>query len=219
MAKGASRVVGQFESPGIALATYLHIRWRICPFDRVLALVPEGGRLLDVGCGSGLWLTYLALERPALRLDGIDPDRGKLALARTSKVAGITLHEGIVEGLPADSYDCVTILDVLYLMPDEVKASVLAACLHALKPGGALIVKELDTRPAWKFAPSAFQEFLAVRVLGLTHGERTHYQTLGDLAEMIAGLGFGDVEQLRVDRGYLHPHVAVSAKKPKTTSS
>ena len=96
MAKGARRVLSQFESPGVALSTYLHIRWLICPFDRILPLVPEEGRLLDVGCGSGLWLTYLALERPRLRLDGIDPDRGKLALARTSKAEGITLHEGIV---------------------------------------------------------------------------------------------------------------------------
>jgi 2-polyprenyl-3-methyl-5-hydroxy-6-metoxy-1,4-benzoquinol methylase len=213
MAGGARRVVSQYEDSGVALSAYLHVRWRICPFDRVLPLIPRSGRLLDVGCGSGLWLTYLALERSDLQLHGIDPDRGKLALARTSKAGPFTLQEGIVEDLPAATYDCVTILDVLYLMPDEVKSRVLEACRHTLKPGGRLVVKELDTQPLWKFAPAALQEFFAVRVVRLTHGGQTHYQSVKDLTAMIQGLGFEDVEAIRVDRGYVHPHVVVHGLK------
>ena len=215
MARGTERIVGEFQAPSHRTGLYLRIRWHVCPFDRVLPLVPDRGRLLDVGCGSGLWLTYLALEKPKLRLDGIDPDPRKLALARTSRAGEFELHEGSASELPDGTYDCVTILDVLYLMPDEQKAAVLSGCFRALRPGGTLVVKELDTRPWWKFVPSALEEFVAVRLVNLTHGERLHFQSVGALAESVAGEGFRDVEALRVDQGYLHPHVVVSARRPK----
>ena len=99
-------------------------------------------------------------------------------------------------------------------MPDEQKAAVLSGCFRALRPGGTLVVKELDTRPWWKFVPSAVEELLAVRLVNLTHGERLHFQSVGALADAVAGEGFTNVEALRVDAGYLHPHVVVSARKP-----
>jgi arsenite methyltransferase len=36
-------------------------------------LIPEGGLLLDLGCGSGGFLTYLAQRRPDIQIIGIDP--------------------------------------------------------------------------------------------------------------------------------------------------
>lgn len=214
MHRSARSMVGQFNNPSLGLRAYLHARWLVCPFDRVLPLVPEDGRLLDVGCGSGLWLTYLALERPRLELEGVDPDPGKLALAATSRAGEWTLHEGSADGLPEGTYDCITILDVLYLMSDAMKSAVLTGCFRALKPGGSLIVKELDTKPRWKFVPSALEEFVAVRLVNLTHGERLHFQPVDDLARAVVHTGFSDAEVLRIDRGYMHPHVVVRARKP-----
>ncbi len=214
MKRPARDVVGRFRAPSPSLRAYLHVRWRVCPFDRVLEHVPEDGRLLDVGCGSGLWLTYLALERPRLRLEGVDPDARKLALAATSsRSADFALHQGVVSDLAGRNYDCVTILDVLYLMPDEEKRAVLRAACDALAPGGTLLVKELDTRPTWKFAPAALEEILAVRIVGLTHGDRLHFQPVEGLARDATRCGFAEVDVTRVDRGYLHPHVLVRARK------
>lgn len=214
MLRGSRSIVRQFEDPSRSLKAYLYARWLVCPFDRVLPLVPERGRLLDVGCGSGLWLTYLALERPGLQLEGVDPDPSKLALAATSKAGQLTLHEGSADELPEGTYDCITILDVLYLMSDADKSAVLAGCFRTLKPGGTLVVKELDTKPRWKFAPSALEEFVAVRVVGMTHGERLHFQSVEELTRTVTQVGFRDAEMLRIDRGYIHPHVVVRAHKP-----
>ena len=214
MARRASHIAKRFRDPGWGLRAYLHIRWRLCPFDRVLPLIPESGRLLDVGCGSGLWLTYLALERPELRLEGIDPDPRKLALAATSEAEIHALHAGDAADIPDGPFDCITIIDVLYLMPDAEKARVLGACFRALHPGGRLVVKELDTKPLWKLIPSRVQELVAVRLVNLTHGDRLHFQPIEALVEAVEAEGFVDAEVLRVDRGYLHPHVVVQALRP-----
>ena len=213
MAWGAGRLLAHYAGAGASQRLYSRIRWWICPFDRVLDAVPAEGTLLDVGCGAGLWLTYLADERPRLTLEGLDPDPRKLALAGASDALDSILHRGTALDLPEGPYDCITIFDVLYLLSSEEKLSVLEKCHHSLAPGGRLLVKELDTSPWWKYAPSALEEFLAVRVAGLTHGSRVHFQASSDLADAMDAAGFTDVRRRRVDRWYFHPHVLVTGER------
>jgi 2-polyprenyl-3-methyl-5-hydroxy-6-metoxy-1,4-benzoquinol methylase len=214
MAFGGGRVISLYRDTGLRQRGYLHVRWLVCPFDRVLPLIPAKGRLLDVGCGSGLWLTYLAQERPDLELHGIEPDARKLALVRRSSAADrFALREGLIEDAPSASCDIVTILDVLCLVPDEVKAAMLRASWRALAPGGTIIVKDADTRPWWKYAPTAIEEFIAVHVLRMTMG-RPKFMPLEELGRTLEACGFVDVEARRIDRGYLHSHVVLRARKP-----
>jgi 2-polyprenyl-6-hydroxyphenyl methylase/3-demethylubiquinone-9 3-methyltransferase len=215
LALGGRRILAQYRRPGLRSWAYLRIRWAICPFDRILPFVPGEGRLLDVGCGAGLWLTYLALEKPRLILHGVDTDPRKLALAATSGAGTPELRRATASDLPERTFDCVTILDVLCLMSDELKAEVLRACYGALRPGGTIVVKDADTSPRWKYAPAAIEEAIAVHVMKLTHG-RPHFQSLDALCRGVAAAGFTDLEPTRIDRGYLHPHVVVRARKPRT---
>ncbi|MEU9234333.1 SAM-dependent methyltransferase [Streptomyces subrutilus] len=46
------------------------------------ALPGTGARLLDLGCGSGTWLTRALAARPDLRADGVDSDAHAVAAAR-----------------------------------------------------------------------------------------------------------------------------------------
>jgi 2-polyprenyl-3-methyl-5-hydroxy-6-metoxy-1,4-benzoquinol methylase len=216
VALGGGRVVAQYRSPGIRARTYMRIRWAICPFDRILPFVPDRGDLLDVGCGSGLWLTYLSLEKPGLRLHGVDTDPRKLDVAATSAIASeAQLRQASAADLPERAFDCITILDVMCLLSDELKAEVLRACHAALRPGGTMVVKDADTSPWWKYAPMATEEFVWVRIFGKTHG-RPRFQPLDYYRQGLETAGFRDVEAARIDRGYLHPHVVVCARKADT---
>jgi 2-polyprenyl-3-methyl-5-hydroxy-6-metoxy-1,4-benzoquinol methylase len=212
MARGGGRIIAQYRDPGLRAHAYMRIRWAICPFDRILPWVPDTGRLLDVGCGSGLWLTYLGLQRPGLELHGIDTDARKLAVASTSLAGKAHLRRASATDLPEGQLDCVTILDVLCLLPVATKAKVLRACHDALGPGGTIVLKDADTRPRWKYAPTAIEEMVAVHVLRITHG-RPHFQSMEQLERGLDAAGFTDVETARIDRGYLHPHVVLRARK------
>ena len=212
MAASGREVIALYRDPGVRARAYLNVRWLVCPFDRVLPLVPTEGRLLDVGCGSGLWLNYLALERPRLDLHGVDPDARKLALAEKSSDR-LDLRQRSVEEVTPESFDCVTILDVLCLLSDELKRKVLAAAYRALRRGGTIVVKDADTRPWWKYAPMAIEELVAVHVMRMTLG-RPKFQSLETLAHGLESVGFQDVETRRIDGGYLHPHVVARARKP-----
>jgi methionine biosynthesis protein MetW len=92
----------------------------------VLDLVPEGGRVLDVGCAEG----YLSAElaRRGCSVVGIEPDARAAAVARER---GISVLEFDVEevALDANAFDVVLFVDVLEHLrePTPVLAQATAA--------------------------------------------------------------------------------------------
>jgi SAM-dependent methyltransferase len=115
-------------------------------FDRVG--VEPGMSCLDVGCGGGDVTRELARRvAPGGRAVGIDRDATKLTIAReeADADAGVTVayREGdILTTELAREYDVVYVRFVLTHMADPEAAAALIAA--ALRPGGVLIVEDID---------------------------------------------------------------------------
>ena len=79
----------------------------------IAALVPEGSRVLDLGCGSGAFLAALRDER-ACRGIGIEIDDAMVAqcIRRDVKVLQLNLEDGL-NLFDDDSFDVVLQLDTL----------------------------------------------------------------------------------------------------------
>jgi SAM-dependent methyltransferase len=86
-------------------------------YERVLAGVPRGSSVLDVGCGPGVFAAF-ATER-GFRVTGIDVDRSAVAAARR-KVPDATFEVGDAHRL-AGSYDLVALVQVLPHVADPVR--------------------------------------------------------------------------------------------------
>jgi len=208
-----ARVLAQYQNLPPSQYFYSIVRLAICPFARLADFVPPRGRVLDVGCGFGLWLNVLALRYPELRLQGLDIDPRKIRGARRSRNSAIEFLETDTNALAAHGYDCITFVDVLYLMDEQAKQKAIAEVARLLKPGGILLIKEMDDQPRWKYAWNVFEETLAVRVVRMTHGAQLDFFSAQQQAQMVRAYGFEQVEIVRLDRGYLHPHVLVWGKK------
>lgn len=102
-----------------------------------------GKRVLDVGCGHGYTLFWLAQHFPEMHLEGIDTDARQIAgCQRASQSLGLTnlrFRLGSPYDLPTTAtYDLLIAIDVLEHLPDD--AAGLASIAAALKPGGYLAV-------------------------------------------------------------------------------
>jgi SAM-dependent methyltransferase len=79
--------------------------------------------VLDVGCGTGAFLRFAAGALPGARLSGIELDVARATAARAAN-PGATIHAGdattVLEGL-ADSYDLITLWDVLEHVPEPAR--------------------------------------------------------------------------------------------------
>jgi 2-polyprenyl-3-methyl-5-hydroxy-6-metoxy-1,4-benzoquinol methylase len=192
------------------------IRWRSCPFEDVAARVPSKGRILELGCGHGLLATHLALtsgERIVIGTD-VDGDKIRAAQRATADIENLTFSPAAPGELPPGPWDAVCIVDVLYLIDREGERALLERLAADLAPGGALLVKEMATSPRWKFRWMAFQERLAVQVLGITEGHDLTFVAPDELATWLEHAGLTDIEHHRLDRRSLHPHHLVLARKP-----
>jgi 2-polyprenyl-3-methyl-5-hydroxy-6-metoxy-1,4-benzoquinol methylase len=201
----------------LPLSVRLHTIFRAwtCPMAAVLARVPTEGRLLEVGCGHGLFANEAALGRPGLSVIGIDPAEEKIRWAETTvgSRTNVTFRCGRVEEMREYSFDAVAVLDVLYLIPRASWAAFLTACGERLRPGGRLVLKDVDTVPRWKFYRCLVQETLSVRAMRITLGRKFAFAPRGELTRVLREADFRDVTTTDLGTGYMTPHVLYEATR------
>jgi SAM-dependent methyltransferase len=75
-------------------------------------LIPEGARVLDVGCGDGLVSALLCSKRPDIAVRGID------VVPRSQTHIPVELFDGSTIPFPGNSFDGVIFSDVLHHTED-----------------------------------------------------------------------------------------------------
>ena len=185
-------------------------RTLLVPFYRLVDYLPERGVLLDLGCGHRVFLALAKAAKPDLQLIGLDLSIEKIKTARQAFDAlsdsRSQLAVSDISEFPEQSVDVISIIDVLYLIPIERWDAVLRKCYECLRPGGKLLLKEMDRSITWKFTLLYCEETLAVRVLGLTLGNKVF--TFPDNAAIrgrLEQIGF-QVQEVALDRGHFVPH-------------
>ena len=201
---------------GWNLLSHLGMFWRLhqvgrillVPFDQLLDYLPRQGRIMDLGCGHGLFLALAKQEKSQLQVIGIDLSEEKIAGARllfnTAGTVG-RLAVADIADFPRETVDAISMIDVLYLVPIEQWDRILSNCYRCLKPGGTLILKEMDRSIAWKFALLYFEETLAVKILGLTLGKQFTFPEPEEIRRRMESAGFA-VRAVPLHAGYFVPH-------------
>jgi SAM-dependent methyltransferase len=185
-------------------------RFLTCPFLRVLAAVPPGARLLDLGAGHGTF-ARLAVESAAASALAVEPDvRKVLATYRHPQVRFVAGYADTLAG----SFDAVTIFDVLYRIPLAGWDPLLRIAWERLAPGGLLLLKEIDPEHRAKAFWNRAQEKLA-DLLGMTLGDAFTYETREQIRRRLTRLGFESFTAEDIGAGYPHAHILYTARRPR----
>jgi 2-polyprenyl-3-methyl-5-hydroxy-6-metoxy-1,4-benzoquinol methylase len=123
--------------------------------DEIGQYLPEGGRVLDLGCGFGLFSLYYASVRPGIEIEGLDLNPKRIAMARTAAkklgLANVRYDVGnVMDFRGGVSYDAAYMLDIVHHIPEETVKPLLEQVAKTLPAGGLLIVKDVDRLPAYK---------------------------------------------------------------------
>jgi SAM-dependent methyltransferase len=175
-------------------------------------LLPDEGRILDVGCGFGLFAAYFGQTQPARRVVGVDPDERRIAIARkVASEVGLRDHAfvaGDVRDAPLEGpFAGVYVLDVMHHLPADDQRAVLKRLRDLLVPGGVLVIKDITTEPRFGLL---FTEALDRLMVGMR--EPLAYRHHREWGEILASLGF-KVRMVRVPDVLPYPHVVIAATK------
>jgi 2-polyprenyl-3-methyl-5-hydroxy-6-metoxy-1,4-benzoquinol methylase len=175
-------------------------------------LLTDEGRILDVGCGFGLFAAYFGQTQPRRRIVGVDPSARRIGIARdVAGRLGLREHAFVVGDVrDADivgPFDAAYVLDVMHHLPTGDQRRVLERLRSLLAPGGMLLLKDITTEPR---AGLLFTEALDRLMVGFR--EPLAYRHHREWGDMLTGLGF-KVRMVRVPDVLPYPHVVIAATK------
>jgi 2-polyprenyl-3-methyl-5-hydroxy-6-metoxy-1,4-benzoquinol methylase len=175
-------------------------------------LLPEDGRILDIGCGFGLFAAYFAQTQPARQIVGVDPDGRRTKMAeRTFAKLGLEGHTFIAGDARSTEvqgpFDAIYILDVMHHIPKDDQVALLERLHGLLAPWGVLVIKDITTEPWFGMK---FTEVLDRAMVGFD--EPLCYRHHREWGELLRSLGF-KVRIVRVPDVLPYPHVVIAATK------
>jgi 2-polyprenyl-3-methyl-5-hydroxy-6-metoxy-1,4-benzoquinol methylase len=173
--------------------------------DEIGQYLPADGPVLDVGCGFGLFSLYYAATAPRRFVRGLDVDDRRIALARRAAARlgldNVAYERGDARDFKGDGeLAAAYMLDIVHHVPTADVPPLLAALRRALPPGGRLLVKDVDTRPAPK------RWFTWVLDKAMAPRTPVHYWSAEALGGALERAGFVARRHLMVDL-LPYPHV------------
>ena len=102
--------------------------------------------LLEIGCGSGIYIRHAATRNPSLSAVGLELQPNVADVARRSMAEWglqdrVSIETGdIREKVPEERFDIVTLNNNIYYFPVEDRVSLLGGIRKFLKPGGFLFL-------------------------------------------------------------------------------
>jgi 2-polyprenyl-3-methyl-5-hydroxy-6-metoxy-1,4-benzoquinol methylase len=163
----------------------MHFRVLICPFESLITHVPAGAAVLDVGCGAGLFLALLAATVPEINGVGFDSSAVAIEAGKRMVEAAADLYPtarlelmrlDVSTPWPSGSYDVVSLVDVLHHIPPAAQKSVFRMAVEKVKPGGALLYKDMAQKPFFPAAMNRLHDLVLAR-------QWIHYVPIGEVEE------------------------------------
>jgi len=150
------RIIRAYDDPVVRAycwARFWILRQRF--LDEIGQYLPATGAVLDIGCGFGLFSLYYAATAPGRFVRGLDVDARRIGIARRAAARlgldNVVYEEGDARDFKGDAEVAAAyMLDIVHHVPPSAVPRLLAGLRRALPPGGRLLVKDVDTRPAPK---------------------------------------------------------------------
>lgn len=166
-------------------------------------------RVLDIGCGFGLFGCYFSKLYPDIIYRGIDsnPERVKMAnlAAKRLGLKNTTFEHGDARDLALDDrFDAIMMIDLMHHIDDESKKSLLETCVSHLDPDGVLVIKDVTTHPSAAIGFTWILDVLMTRGFDMWYWDEAKFHTA-------LGEHFDRVDTFPISDWLPYPHIAYLA--------
>ena len=193
---------------------HVAVRWFSAPFPAIAAALPPGGRVLEIGCGHGLFSAYAALLDPTREVLGVDIDADKIDAAQVAAraVEHLEIRDGTRRRRPGRTLGRRRVRR--RPLPAARRRAASPARRGGARPGSRRTRRRQgDGHPAaWKVRWNTVQETVSVKVLRITEGSSFDFVDPATMGGWLTELGL-EVELHRLDARRVHPHHLLVARR------
>lgn len=165
--------------------------------EAVLGKINTNGHLLDIGCGTGLFLERYLREEKNRTATGIDISFGMIRKAR-DRYPDLSYVVGNGEFLPfeSSSFDSISsLLAFSYLQNPDLT---MQDCFRVLVPGGRLAVCTLGRNIFTSGLPALYTIGAKMKIRRVGVGSfAEHYYSAKEMYDLLKMAGFEDIEIFR----------------------
>lgn len=206
-----------YKDSSLFKKAYIYLRLKTCPFEMIENYISPKGKIIDLGCGVGLFSFLMYMKSNKREITAIDWIESRINFAKTlcGNNTKINFLLGDITQFSWDGSENIILIDVLYLLSYEKQKELLFRCFQALNPNGTLIIKEMDTSPLLKYIWCLIQEFFVTKIFRANLSTGLYFRNKGDLIRLLGKVGF-DTEVVRLDKGYLYPHILYICKNEES---
>lgn len=187
-------------------------RPRICPLEDLLGLLPEGQRVLDIGCGRGTFLSIIAHYRAPLALFGIEIDTVAVESARemlgqfgVSNQFKIKTYDGMTLPMETADFDFIFMVDVLHHIPFQRQKSFLERIFKNMRVGATFVLKDMNASDRLLTLFNKLHDLVVAREIG-------HEITATQAKKWLNEIGF-QTSSIQRRLMYVYSHYTIIAKK------
>lgn len=210
--KALEETLKLYKETGIK-SLFSKIRFWDAPYLEVEKIVPKAGKIVDIGCGEGLFSNFLGLMSGGRKVLGVEINRNRLKIADRG-VKNVGFEWGDATKFKFKNADCVVLFHLLHHISSfKDQEKTLGLCYDGLKKRGRLIVVEVDVKPTFKYFLSwATDHFLVPMLFEKRLYSPIYFRKRQEWIKLLKSYGF-DVSWKLAEKGKPFSHIVFVCEK------
>ncbi|HTI11532.1 MAG TPA: 1-acyl-sn-glycerol-3-phosphate acyltransferase [Puia sp.] len=163
------KLIYNYLYKGPVLEWYMKVKVRLEKnYQPIHELLPQQGKLLDIGCGYGFMSYMLQFVAPQREITGIDYDEEKIETAGNcfSRNDRINFVATDIMEYDFEDYDAIIMADVLHYLQPGQQTEVIEKCIRHLRPGGTILIRDGDRDLGAKHKGTRLTELFSTKLIG-----------------------------------------------------
>lgn len=167
---------------------YLFLKCKVIPVCLMGKIMPMEGKILDIGCGKGIFSGYLAASSSVRNVIGVDLCSAKIKAAQESfsSLPNLVFIEKDATEILSKETDLsgVVISDFLHHVDFTKQEELLRLAYGGLSNRGTMLIKEIDKNASFRYFSSKLSDSI------LYFRDKIYYRSLKEWTTLLKNIGF-----------------------------
>lgn len=217
MSQNALKIVKNYYLHSSSIITKIHLLVKFRKNNAMIKLekyIPKEGKILDVGCGHGIFSNLLIETSYKREVVGIDIDKVKIQIAQGTVKGRKAIHFDILDiDEVKEKFDVIVIYDVLHHIKRILHLRFLQQCYCKLNDKGLLVIKDVNKKYFIRYFIFCYLVDTINAIINITKGGERAFLNKTELTDVVSKANFTDICIEELNNKDITPHLILTARK------